>query len=129
MTSFFSFINDRYSVVEVCGRMSSTTAGSIGSILPSMILSNGGKQPKLEPKSGGLNSASKVMAPGGGSTAGQGKLVPASGGDKHESWQMELLMERLRSKAKSSQYKSFQEMSKSVRMSLLVSGFSGFLKG
>ncbi|XP_055536445.1 mediator of RNA polymerase II transcription subunit 1 [Wyeomyia smithii] len=99
--------------------MSSTTAGSLSSIPPSIILSNGGKQPKFEAKPGGLGS--KVMTASAGPAAGQTKNpknMPSSG-DKHESWQMELLMERLRSKAKSSQYKSFQEMSKSVRMSLL----------
>jgi mediator of RNA polymerase II transcription subunit 1 len=34
---------------------------------------------------------------------------------------MELLMEKLRNKAKAQQYKSFQEVSKSARMALLVS--------
>lgn len=87
--------------------MSSTAAG--GS-LPASIMANGsGKPIKME------------MKPIVGTTAagkGHGGLLPGSG-DKHESWQMELLMERLRNKAKSSQYKSFQEMSKAVRMSLL----------
>lgn len=43
----------------------------------------------------------------------------ATPADSAESnWQMELLMERL--KSKSSQYKLFHEISKSMRMSLLV---------
>lgn len=40
------------------------------------------------------------------------------GVDKGKEWQMELLMEKLRSKA--SQYKSFAETAKTVRMTLLV---------
>lgn len=40
------------------------------------------------------------------------------GVDKSKEWQMELLMEKLRSKA--SQYKSFAETAKTVRMTLLV---------
>lgn len=91
--------------------MSSAAAGGLGSSFPAIIMANGGKQPKLEPKSGAVGVASAK-----GSASGASGSV-----DKHESWQMELLMERLRSKAKSSQYKSFQEMSKAVRMSLLVS--------
>lgn len=38
--------------------------------------------------------------------------------DKNKDWQLELLMEKLRSKA--SQYKSFTETSKNVRMTMLV---------
>lgn len=38
--------------------------------------------------------------------------------DKNQKWQIELMMERLRSKK--SQYKPFQEMSKTMRMALLV---------
>lgn len=38
--------------------------------------------------------------------------------DKNQKWQIELMMERLRSKK--SQYKNFQEMSKTMRMALLV---------
>ncbi|XP_058828970.1 mediator of RNA polymerase II transcription subunit 1 [Topomyia yanbarensis] len=90
--------------------MSSTAAGSLGSSLPATILANGGKL---------TTSKGVTSATGGPGGVLQSKSVPCSGGEKHESWQMELLMERLRSKAKSSQYKSFQEMSKSVRMSLL----------
>lgn len=41
--------------------------------------------------------------------------------DKNQKWQIELMMERLRSKK--SQYKNFQEMSKTMRMALLVSLF------
>lgn len=101
--------------------MSSIAAGSVGSTLPSMIMTNG-KQPKLEPKAG-ASVGTKGMGTAGGS-AGTSTGAAASGStDKHESWQMELLMERLRGKAKSSQYKSFQDMSKSVRMSLLVIAF------
>lgn len=40
------------------------------------------------------------------------------GVDKGKEWQMELLMEKIRSKA--SQYKTFAETAKSVRMTLLV---------
>lgn len=40
------------------------------------------------------------------------------GVDKPKEWQMELLMEKLRSKA--NQFKSFAETSKAVRMTLLV---------
>ena len=86
------------------------------SSISSMTHSVNGKQQKMEPKVGGLS----VKIPNSG-TAGPAATVT---GDKHESWQMELLMERLRSKAKSSHYKSFQEMSKSVRMSLLVNNLS-----
>ncbi|KXJ81143.1 hypothetical protein RP20_CCG021633 [Aedes albopictus] len=93
--------------------MSSTAASSLGSMLPANIMANGG----------GKTSSKAMMelkptVAGGAAGKGHGKLLPGSG-DKHESWQMELLMERLRNKAKSSQYKSFQEMSKAVRMSLL----------
>ncbi|XP_058459353.1 mediator of RNA polymerase II transcription subunit 1 [Malaya genurostris] len=89
--------------------MSSVAAGNLGSLLPSAILANGGT----------LASTKGVSVATGESGVIQGKSTSCFSGDKHESWQMELLMERLRNKAKSSQYKSFQEMSKSVRMSLL----------
>lgn len=42
--------------------------------------------------------------------------------DKGKEWQMELLMEKLRSKASS--FKSFVEIAKNLRMAMLVS--SGF---
>lgn len=77
-----------------------------------MMHSANGKQQKIEQKVGG-----PTKMPNSTGTAGPG--TAAGIGDKHESWQMELLMERLRSKAKSSHYKSFPEMSKTVRMSLL----------
>lgn len=38
--------------------------------------------------------------------------------DKTKDWQLELLMEKLRSKA--AQYKNFTETSKNVRMTMLV---------
>lgn len=38
--------------------------------------------------------------------------------DKSKDWQMELMMEKLRSKA--GQFKTFQETSKNVRMTMLV---------
>lgn len=38
--------------------------------------------------------------------------------DKSKDWQLELLMEKLRSKA--SQFKSLTEMAKTVRMAMLV---------
>ncbi|XP_055601022.1 mediator of RNA polymerase II transcription subunit 1 [Uranotaenia lowii] len=83
--------------------------------LPAIIMANG-KQSKPDLKAG-------IKGPISAGKSGKGIVGIAAGsltgGDKHESWQMELLMERLRTKAKSSQYKSFQEMSKSVRMSLL----------
>lgn len=101
--------------------MSSIAAGSVGSTLPSMIMTNG-KQPKLEPKAG-ASVGTKGMGTAGGSAGASTGAAASVSTDKHESWQMELLMERLRGKAKSSQYKSFQDMSKSVRMSLLVIAF------
>lgn len=45
--------------------------------------------------------------------------LPASAKDKTKDWQLEILMEKLRSKA--AQFKSLPEISKNVRMSLLVS--------
>lgn len=114
----------------------SGTAAVSGGSLPALLMANGGGggsggpgggpgggkgigKPDIKPPGGGGPSA------GGTGTAGKVLL----GGDKHETWQMELLMERLRTKAKSAQYKSFQEMSKSVRMSLLVSVDTGNKKG
>lgn len=44
--------------------------------------------------------------------------MPVSGKDKAKDWQLEILMEKLRSKA--SQVKSLPEISKNVRMTLLV---------
>lgn len=45
--------------------------------------------------------------------------LPASSKDKTKDWQLEILMEKLRSKA--AQYKTLPEISKNVRMTLLVS--------
>lgn len=88
--------------------MSTSTSGV-------MMHTANGKQPKLEQKVGGPSKMANSTT-----LTSTGPATAASIGDKHESWQMELLMERLRSKAKSSHYKSFPEMSKTVRMSLLV---------
>lgn len=46
-------------------------------------------------------------------------LPPTANQDKTKDWQLELLMEKLRSKAV--QFKSFTETSKNVRMAMLVS--------
>lgn len=45
-------------------------------------------------------------------------MLPSATMDKSKDWQLELLMEKLRSKA--SQFKNFTETSKSVRMAMLV---------
>lgn len=45
-------------------------------------------------------------------------MLPPTIMDKNKDWQLELLMEKLRSKA--SQFKSFQETAKTVRMTMLV---------
>lgn len=45
--------------------------------------------------------------------------LPPASTDKSEDWQLELLMEKLRSKE--SQFKTFAETSKNVRMAMLVS--------
>lgn len=47
--------------------------------------------------------------------------MPVPGKDKAKDWQLEILMEKLRSKA--SQLKSLAETSKTVRMTLLVCYF------
>lgn len=44
--------------------------------------------------------------------------IPPSTMDKSKDWQLEILMEKLRSKA--SQFKSLTEISKNVRMTMLV---------
>lgn len=44
--------------------------------------------------------------------------APAPHNDKSKDWQLEILMEKLRSKA--SQFKTLAEISKNVRMTLLV---------
>lgn len=46
-------------------------------------------------------------------------MIPPAATDKSKDWQLELLMEKLRSKA--AQFKTFPETSKSVRMAMLVS--------
>lgn len=51
--------------------------------------------------------------------------MPVSGKDKAKDWQLEILMEKLRSKA--GQFKSLPEISKNVRMTLLVWVFVIFL--
>lgn len=49
---------------------------------------------------------------------GQSSATGSSGMDKGKEWQMELLMEKLRSKA--STYKSLVETAKNLRMAMLV---------
>lgn len=46
-------------------------------------------------------------------------LPPSANQEKSKDWQLELLMEKLRSK--NVQFKNFAEMSKNVRMAMLVS--------
>lgn len=46
-------------------------------------------------------------------------LPPSTNQDKSKDWQLELLMEKLRSKG--GQFKNFAETSKNVRMAMLVS--------
>lgn len=48
-------------------------------------------------------------------------LGPRGSKDKSKEWQLEMLMEKLRSKA--NQYRSFQQSAKDLRMALLVSVF------
>nr|XP_022912854.1 mediator of RNA polymerase II transcription subunit 1-like isoform X1 [Onthophagus taurus] len=50
------------------------------------------------------------------------KIANVAGMDRSKDWQLELLMEKLRSK--SSQYKTLPEMSKSVRMTILDTRFA-----
>lgn len=46
-------------------------------------------------------------------------MAPQTAIDKNKDWQLELLMEKIRSKA--AQFKNFQDISKNVRMTMLVS--------
>lgn len=45
-------------------------------------------------------------------------MAPQTAIDKNKDWQLELLMEKIRSKA--AQFKNFQDISKNVRMTMLV---------
>ncbi|XP_058065412.1 mediator of RNA polymerase II transcription subunit 1 [Anopheles bellator] len=95
-----------------------TATAAVGGSLPALLLANG----SLGGGGKGIGKPDIKPIITGGLAGGSGSGTPSKvllGGDKHETWQMELLMERLRTKAKSAQYKSFPEMSKSVRMSLL----------
>lgn len=54
-------------------------------------------------------------------TVGQPSTGGSSASDKGKEWQMELLMEKLRSKA--STFKPLMETAKNMRMAMLVSDF------